>query len=80
VNFAKVADPSSKEYAEARAAIDAVDSAKVLNEMPGTIHVEVADADAPRLKQSFDHVHDWDVADEGMASLGPSRGLDSSSK
>ncbi len=69
VNFKQAQDPSAEQVALVREAIAASGGARVLDEFPGTIQLEVAEDDAPALSERVAKLEHWDLVDEGLVEM-----------
>jgi hypothetical protein len=69
VRFERDADPSLAETLHAREAIARAPGARVLDELPGTIQVEVAEDAARDLLARVAELPDWSVVEEGVVEM-----------
>ena len=69
VTYRDIEDPSCEELALARQAIDSVQSASVVSEIPGAIQVDVSKRDASKLRDRIETLKSWELAEEGIAQM-----------
>ena len=69
VRFKRPGDPSAEQTLQAREAIARAVGARVLDELPGTIQVEVAGDAVRELRQRVAQLEDWGVVEEGVVEM-----------
>lgn len=74
INYSKPSDPSAEESRAVRDVVERV-GARVINEIPGTLHVEGSDADVATLRDLIERLPGWTLGEEGVAKMPPTRGL-----
>lgn len=72
VQFRREGDPTAEQTEAIRSAVKKLaHKAAVKAEFPGALNIEVAPESEAELRDSIDHLDDWDVGAEGTAQMPP---------
>ena len=69
LSFKALDDPSPEKMAQAIALVEKLSAARVQRARPGMLRIEVLAKEKGKVREALQSLQDWDVSDEGMASM-----------